>query len=357
MSMLMRVWITLTAVISVSLTAVPAATPAPRPAANPRSDFQTDHRLDSQITLGPELLTVGQLVTQLNRVQAKLRFSAEQGVEGESLAVWICDRPLLEALEAVAIAGRFDWQTTPQGYRLRATSRPITPRTARTPEPRLDADAALVTSVTWPPEFPPMRVQAKPGLLAAYHPKPFGAALAEIGSRSKVSLVAVTPVLQRAARFADQRMKIASARGCDVMERIAAMDGGHWTRLGATYVLSPLAEVVDLRRMPLAVRQSEIDVTAERLLRSLSAGQLRKLRTGGNVQLEQLSRTQRAQMARLAQLHHSVAPVYPWNVVTDPTGWNLTAERDNVIFGLLSGSRAPFLERTLKGLTSTADQP
>jgi hypothetical protein len=178
-----------------------------------------------------------------------------------------------------------------------------------------------------------------------YPARSLGAALAQIGVKQELSLVAVSPVLRKQAQFPWTRPQGLPVTGSDVLNRLTAKEGGAWSQIGECYALVTPPKLIALRRTPEKERQLKIKADLDALFKSLTPTQTTLLRGGRPLGFEQLEPEQLAWMGNIARVSYSLIPAHDMDLVQNPMGWSLQQEGKSVIFGLAPGNRAPVLKR------------
>ena len=320
----------------------------PLPAAD-LAKFQEDPRLSVPVTAGRGIRTIKQLVSELNRTQERVRLSSEPRLDTDAVTVWVKERPLVEVLEAVAVAGPYAWRPTAQGYELRPQEAPPTTRSPLGKPLAPGTAPGYEARLSWPPLFPdleqvPPTIPEFPLKADEYSPGSFGAALARIVEKTGASVVAVSPTLRSQARFKERVPEGATVPCRDVLTRITALEGAEWRPLGEIVTLVQRAEVQASRLLLEDERTRRMGIEVTAFCKGLGGSQLEALRAGKSVPVSQLTPKQVGQLRRIAQFHHARFPVHEMSLIDDPKGWTLTPEKSAVVFFLAPGRNAPVME-------------
>ena len=330
------------------LTACVALTGRPSPAAD-LAKFQEDPRLSIAVTAGRGIRTIKQLVVELNRTQERVRLSSEPRLDADAITVWVKERPLVEVLEAVAVAGQYAWKPTAQGYELCPQEAPSATRSPLGKPLAPGTAPAYEAKLSWPPLFPdleqvPPKFPDFPLKADEYSPGSFGAALVQLALKTGGSVVAVSPMLRSEVRFTERVPSGATVPCRDVLMRISALEGAEWRPVGEIVTLVQRPEVHAIRVLPEDERVRRMGSEVKAFIGGLATGQLAELRAGKTVGFSQLTPTQVGQLRRIVQFHHARFPLHEMKLLDEPKGWNITPEKSGVVFFLAPGRNAPVVE-------------
>jgi hypothetical protein len=303
------------------------------------------------VSLGRGVRTIKHAVAELGRQQGKVQLVCDPDLDNQAAVAWARSRPLAEVMEAVALAGQFDWKPTSEGYRLTPRTTPFPPKTPVLPFAPSNAVPALAAARPWPPALPDVNEDELRKNCAApevddYPPGSWGAAVAALAAGGDLSLVVVSPALRKSAHFSNSQIKVLPVTGANILHRLSSKDGAPWQRVGDCYTLVPPSKLIALRRTPEIERERKIKRDLDALAQSLTPQQSERLRGGQPLGFDQLEPEQLSLMGSIARLHYSLYSTHDMDLVQNPKGWTLQREgTKSLIFSLEPGRSSPVVER------------